>query len=177
MVQATVIFGLGSNLGDRQAHLEAAVRALTAIAGPLTHSRIFESRAVLPADAPATWNRPYLNMAVAGKTKLPAQALLATVKEMERTLGRSVSGVWGPREIDIDILAMDSQAIDTPELAIPHRELLGRDFALLPLCDVVPDWRYPMAGEFFQWSAADIVKHKGYAPGPHLRVTELSLHD
>ncbi len=102
--------------------------------------------------------------------------LLARVKAIERDLGRVSRCKWGPREIDIDILAMDDVTMDTPELTIPHRVLLERDFVLLPLADVAPDWRYPLR-RAVSWHGMPLKlpPPKVLHLGAHLRDTGLKL--
>ena len=170
-----VILGLGSNIGDRMQYLAAAVRRLSGMLQEMHMSRILESPAMLPPDASADMDRPYLNMAVSGKTDLTPQALLTEVKSLERELGRVQRSVWGPREIDIDILAMDGLVTQSPELTVPHRGILKRDFALLPLSDVAPDWKYPVAGSYYNMPVSEILAAKGYAIGNNLRDTGLTI--
>ncbi len=141
-----VIIGLGTNLGDRTAQLQRAVRELAAILSPIECSAVYEGKALLPAGAPAHWDMPFLNMALKGETSLTPRALLMEVKAIERRLGRTPQGHWGPREIDIDILAYGDLVLEEDDLIIPHAGLLSRDFALVPLADVAPQWRYPKAG-------------------------------
>lgn len=158
-----VIFGLGSNMEDRLAMLGAAVARLGTFIGNMTHSSIYECRALLPEDAPPEWDCSYLNMAVAGECGLPAREILKRIKQVEADLGRTPRRRWAPREIDIDILAMDKQVIEEDDLWVPHRELLSRDFALVPLAELAPDWRYPRAGEYHGRTAAEIVAAKQYS--------------
>lgn len=143
-----VILGLGSNVGDREAHLTDAIRMLGESAlATMTFSPVYESAAVLKPDAPEEWNRPFLNMAVMGETHLTPIALLRQLKCIENKLGRSNrNGIWAPREIDIDILAFDAVTIDTQELTIPHSRLCERSFALVPFVDLAPNWFYPDNG-------------------------------
>jgi 2-amino-4-hydroxy-6-hydroxymethyldihydropteridine diphosphokinase len=166
-----VILGLGSNYGDRRAHLLFALLRLTQVLGEVLPSRVYESKAVLPPDAPPEWDLPYLNMAVGGYTHLSPAELLAEIKLIERDLGRQVRGFWGPREIDIDILAYGQVVMETPELTIPHPELLKRDFALLPLVDIDSEWRYPAEGTYKGWKASDIAAAQGFKAGEHLKDT------
>jgi 2-amino-4-hydroxy-6-hydroxymethyldihydropteridine diphosphokinase len=140
-----IVLGLGSNLGLREEHLRRAVEALGKRIDNIVCSPVYESRALLPEGAPRSWDMPFLNVAVRGDTALEPRELLVQVKEIEKTLGRAPRGRWGPREIDIDILAYGGYVIAEPALVIPHRELLTRDFALIPLADVAPDWVHPLA--------------------------------
>jgi 2-amino-4-hydroxy-6-hydroxymethyldihydropteridine diphosphokinase len=171
-----VVLGLGSNIGDRQAYLASALAKLAPLLGDMRFSRVLESKALLPGGAEPSVGSPFLNMAVRGDTRLEPLALLQAIKAIERDLGRVARGVWCAREIDIDILAMDGVVLQSEGLNVPHHELLHRDFALIPLADVAPEWRYPVAGEFFGMTAEDIVTAKGYALGADLRETGIDFH-
>jgi len=171
-----VLLGLGSNVGDRMKYLDAAVRRLAVILTNTRLSRVFESRALLPENATPDMNLPYLNMVLAADTTHTPQALLADIKALEQALGRVQRQVWGPREIDIDILAMDDLVLDTPELSIPHPHMLARDFVLLPMADVAADWLYPVAGEHYGKPLNDLVQLYGYGTSEHLRDTGVRLH-
>lgn len=155
-----VILGLGANLGLREKYLHDAITQIKLFLTGIHCSHVYESSALLLKDAPAEWNRPYLNMAVRGNTTLKPQTLLKEIKKLEQLLGRTPSEHWGPREIDIDILAYGDEIISQPTLTIPHRELLHRDFALIPLADVAPDWVHPQAEGA---TAYELAAHK--APG------------
>ncbi len=145
-----IALGLGSNLGDRLLYLKKAVALLTgktvAFGTAARASHIYESQALLPPGAPASWNMPYYNMVLAGDTALTPHELLDVAKDIEHRLGRVARGYWGPREIDIDILAYGDRVLQATELTIPQRELLRRDFALVPMQEVAPDWAYPGEG-------------------------------
>lgn len=142
-----VVFGLGSNQGDRLAYMKQAKELLGTVASSLSCSPIYESLALLPEGAPKEWDIAFFNMAISGHTELEPHDLLEQVKLMEQTIGRQDRGHWGPREIDIDILAYGNEVISTPDLIIPHAGLLVRDFALVPLADIEPHWVYPVPGE------------------------------
>jgi 2-amino-4-hydroxy-6-hydroxymethyldihydropteridine diphosphokinase len=128
-----IFFGLGSNCGDRFANLVAARDALKAQVNILRCSSVYETPALLPENAPAEWDIPFLNAVISGETDLEPLALLEFVKKIESEIGRQHRGHWGPREIDIDILLMDGVAIQTELLTIPHLEMLKRDFVMMPL--------------------------------------------
>ena len=137
-----VILGLGGNLGNRAIHLKRAVSRLSRGCGAVLHgvrlSRIYESPALTPSGAPATWHLPYLNCALSGETTLEPGALLRRVKEIERSLGRQDHERWAPRVIDIDILWWNGSEVRCDGLTIPHPEILRRPFVLEPLCDLIP---------------------------------------
>ena len=139
-----VILGLGSNMGDRETHLNRAIEQLSPFIHTITRSPIYETSALLPEGADPSWDAPFLNMAIKGTTTLDPQALLTEIKTLEQTLGRTPRDRWAPREIDIDILAMNDTILHTPNLTIPHKELLNRDFALRPLTDIAPNWVHPI---------------------------------
>jgi len=152
-----IILGLGSNVGNRLQNLAKAVHIISkTVLAAVEVSPIYESEAVLRPDSPDDWNQPYLNMAVVGETHLSPLELLKEIKMIEKTLGRKDAGTWAPREIDIDILAYDSLVKEDEGLCIPHKELCRRAFALLPLADVAPNWRYPAEGAFKGKTAYEI---------------------
>jgi 2-amino-4-hydroxy-6-hydroxymethyldihydropteridine diphosphokinase/dihydropteroate synthase len=153
-----IILGLGANEGNRIAALKKAVEALSTILTEIQVSPLYESEALLPENAPADWNKPFLNQAVAGETALAPLRLLETLKKIEQTLGRIDRGRWSPREIDIDILAYHDEVIETADLTIPHKALLERDFALIPLAQVAPHWRYPVPGPDYGKTAEFLVQ-------------------
>ncbi len=142
-----VLLGLGSNVGDRLLHLRRAVRGLGKAASRelclIAISPIYESDALLPDGASVEWNRPYLNLAVLAETGLEPLDLLRWIKAAEVALGRRPAVRWSPREIDIDLLAIDGLTLNGPTLTLPHRDLLRRPFVLLPVADLVPEWALP----------------------------------
>ncbi len=140
----TVFLGLGANQGDRVDQLELAIAALERD-GFRVHrvSPLVESPAMLPAEAEASWDRPYLNIVVAGDTRLAPRTLLDTVKAIERELGREPGPRWSPRPIDIDILLWHDEIIREPELEIPHPGIAERDFVITPLLHIAPGARIP----------------------------------
>jgi 2-amino-4-hydroxy-6-hydroxymethyldihydropteridine diphosphokinase len=130
-----VFLGLGSNLGDRKQNLLAALDELRRLAdSPVKASSFYDT-------APAGYREQnrFLNAAVRLDTALAPEQLLAATQAIEKKLGRTPSFKWGPRVIDIDILAYGAKIIDTENLRIPHPELPSRKFVLEPLCDIAPD--------------------------------------
>ena len=126
------VLGLGSNLGDRAAHLRAAVDAL----GPEVEavSDVYETD---PVGGPE--QGPYLNLVVVLRTARSARALLARGQELEAAAGRVRLERWGPRTLDVDVLWIDGEEVDEPDLQVPHPRLFERAFVLVPLGDVAPD--------------------------------------
>lgn len=145
-----VLLGLGSNQGDRIAHLQEARQRLQEIPQLRVKkiSPVYVSDAMLPPHAPPNWAQPYLNAVVACETTLTPEDLLLALKHIETEMGRDpCSPHWGPRCIDLDILAWDDLQHTSTTLTIPHRGLLERPFALWPLADVAPFWVHPQTGE------------------------------
>lgn len=138
---ATVFLGLGTNLGDRAANLQAALVALSTIATVEATSAIYRTAPLYVTDQPA-----FFNMAVRIATPLTPRALLARLKAMEVELGRVASVRYGPRLIDLDILFYDDLVLDEPDLMIPHPRLHERRFALTPLADIAIGLRHPRLG-------------------------------
>jgi len=138
MAQACI--GLGSNLGDRQASLEAAVAALRA------HPRIRSlrvSRFVVTAPVGKTDQPDFLNGAAVLETDLTARELLELLLAVETRLGRVRAERWGPRVIDLDLLLYGDEIIDEPDLQVPHPRLHERLFVLEPLAEIAPNARHP----------------------------------
>lgn len=146
-----IILGLGSNIGDRLSHLRKALNAIKNLPGLVVQqvSPVYISDALLPDGSPPEWDQPYLNLALRCSTELEPEDLLAGLKNIEYTLGRKPEiRHWGPRIIDIDILAWKDRILATPSLTVPHANLTSRPFALWPLADVAPFWRFPLAGSY-----------------------------
>ena len=127
--------GLGSNEGDRLAHLQFAVDGLAARAGVVTAvSAVYETE---PMGGPP--QPDYLNAVVALDTTLDARGLLGVAKALEAEAGRDPGGTrWGPRPLDIDVLMVGDARVDDPDLTVPHPRLHQRGFVLAPLADVAP---------------------------------------
>jgi len=137
-----VILGLGTNSGDRLKNLRGALKFIKNIPTFSIQqiSPVYLSDALLPDNAPADWNMSYLNVALRCETNISPHELLQHVKRIEQKMGRIPNTKWGPRIIDIDILAWDDCVISDDILQIPHKELMHRPFALWPLLDVAPFW-------------------------------------
>jgi len=140
-----ILLALGSNIGDREAYLRRAREALYNVGvGVIKQSTILETAPLLPPDAPADWDIPFLNQVIVVETKHSPEALLDCAKTIEKALGRVNRGRWGPREIDIDLLAYNSELRQTAHLTLPHPGMLDREFVLKPLSEVAPEWRHPV---------------------------------
>jgi 2-amino-4-hydroxy-6-hydroxymethyldihydropteridine diphosphokinase len=116
---------LGSNLGDRAAHLEAARAAIAALPDSrvLAASTVEETAPLGGMDQP-----PYLNQMLLLETGLEPRALLAACQEIERRAGRVRDARWGPRTLDVDIVRFGDRTIIEPDLVVPHPGIAERDF-------------------------------------------------
>ena len=130
--------GLGSNLGDREATILAAVAALR---GVVAVSQLRETDPVGVTEQPA-----FLNGAVALETELSPRELLNSLLAVERELGRERRERWGPRTIDLDLLLYGTETLEEPGLTVPHPHLHERRFALEPLAELDPDLVVPGRG-------------------------------
>jgi 2-amino-4-hydroxy-6-hydroxymethyldihydropteridine diphosphokinase len=129
---------LGSNLGDRAAHLRAGREALGALPGTrlLASSSIEETAPLGGMTQP-----PYLNQMVLLETELEPRALLQACQTIERDEGRQRAERWGARTLDLDIVRFGKRQVKESDLIIPHPELANRDFWRRELAELSPDER------------------------------------
>lgn len=123
--------GLGSNLGDRAAHLRAAVASLADV---VAVSPVYETDPVGGPEQGA-----FLNLVVELDTNLDARGLLAECGELERAAERVREERWGPRTLDVDVLWIDGEQVADDDLVVPHPRMWARRFVLAPLADLAPD--------------------------------------
>ena len=138
----TVYLGLGSNIGDRDANLSAALRALAVIVTIERVSSVYDTAPMLYTDQPR-----FHNLVCRATTSLTPDALLQVVKEIERQLGRASGPRYGPRVIDIDLLLYDRLIFNSAALTIPHPRMAERAFVLAPLAEIAPALTHPVLGE------------------------------
>jgi 2-amino-4-hydroxy-6-hydroxymethyldihydropteridine diphosphokinase len=143
--------GLGANLGPREVTLLRAADLLAAADGVevVAVSQLRETEPVGLVEQPT-----FLNGAVAIDTSLPPRALLDLLLEIERSLGRVRGERWGPRTIDLDLLAYGDQRVDEEGLHVPHPRLHERRFALAPLAELDPALEIPGLGTVSELIAA-----------------------
>jgi 2-amino-4-hydroxy-6-hydroxymethyldihydropteridine diphosphokinase / dihydropteroate synthase len=142
-----VYLGLGSNIGDRRANIAQALESL-ARGGDrvLRVSSVVESPAMLPDDAPADWNRPFLNIVAECEARGTPEELLVRLKRIEQQLGRGEHDRWAPRTIDLDILLWGNERIASERLTVPHPGITERAFVLTPLAALAPLATIPGCG-------------------------------
>ena len=130
---------LGSNIGDREAHLREAIRRLETTGKVSALSSFYETE---PVDF--TQQALFLNCAVRLETSLAASDLMSRLLEIERELGRERVLKKGPRTIDIDILLFGDLVVNSAELTIPHPAMAERRFVLEPLAEIAPGVVHPV---------------------------------
>ncbi len=138
----TIFLGLGTNLGDRTANLQAAIDGLAEKVVITAVSPIYQTPPWGVTDQP-----DFLNLCLVAETDLLPAELLTFVKNLELELGRQPAKRWGPRLIDIDILFYANQLVETETVTVPHPRLAERAFVLRPLADIAPDFVHPVLGE------------------------------
>lgn len=135
--------GLGSNLGDRQQLLAEALAALDDVVGV---SDLYETDPIGGVE-----QDPFLNVVVQLETTKTARGLLEVGRALEREAERVRKVRWGPRTLDVDVLWVDGETVDEPDLTVPHPRMRDRAFVMVPLADLAPDlvgdWSDPGEGE------------------------------
>ena len=136
----SAFLGLGSNLGDRKANIESAIRGLRQTDTQVTQaSPVYKTEPV--EFIQQEW---FLNQVVRIATRLGPVALLGLCQSIEASLGRQRTIPKGPRSIDLDILLYDDLNLSEPNLIIPHPRLHMRRFVLVPLSDIAQDLVHPV---------------------------------
>ena len=168
-----VCLGIGSNLGDRINNISKAVSLLSAnkILNNIKSSRVYESKAVLLSGSPKDWDRDYYNSVIKGNTELLPNKLLEKIKEIEKEMGRVDRGRWSPRLIDIDILTYGEEQYIMDNLKIPHPLMLNREWVMTPLVEINPKWHYPVRGDYYMMTIADIAQ-KIVHKNPNCKIPE-----
>ena len=138
-----VAIALGSNLGDRQAHLSWAVERMGEWLDGLRVSSFIETEPV-GVDEPQP---AYLNAAVVAETTLEPDDVLQRLLALERDRGRTRPGFRASRTLDLDLILYGDRVIDTPGLTVPHPRFRDRAFVLVPLAQIAPEWRDPVTGK------------------------------
>ncbi|MDP9268721.1 MAG: 2-amino-4-hydroxy-6-hydroxymethyldihydropteridine diphosphokinase [Acidobacteriota bacterium] len=144
-----VYLGLGSNLGDRRANLEAAISRIAELGAIVAQSSLYETEPVDMAPAPHSGTPQwFLNCVLTLETELMPKQLLSRLLEIERALGRKRSRASQarktPRTIDLDVLLFGNSIVETAGLVIPHPAMHQRRFVLEPLAEIAPETRHPV---------------------------------
>ena len=153
------ILSLGSNLGDRAAHLRTVVADLGAAV--VAVSPVFETAPWGVTDQPDFLNA----VLVAEDPELDAWGWLRRGQALEDASGRVREQRWGPRTLDVDVLWVDGETVDTPDLEVPHPRMFERAFVLVPLADVAADV-LPAGYDVAAAAAAEGVRNVGRLERP-----------
>ena len=147
---ARAFVGVGANLGDPAAQVRAAIAALAALPGTLlvTASSLYRTAPVGYADQP-----DFVNAAALLETALAPRALLEALQAIEARSGRARSFKDAPRALDLDLLLYGEEALDEPDLVVPHPRLHRRAFALAPVVEIDPAAVIPGRGPARDWLA------------------------
>lgn len=140
--------GVGSNVGDRLAHLRAAVAGLPDVVGV---SPLYETEALGGPEGQGA----YLNAVVELDTELGARRLMHIGQEVEASRGRVRTERWGPRTLDVDVLLVGDEVVDEEDLVVPHPRMWERRFVLAPLADLAPELVDP---ELLERAQGEVVK-------------------
>jgi 2-amino-4-hydroxy-6-hydroxymethyldihydropteridine diphosphokinase len=138
-----VAVALGSNCGDRRAHLDYAVSTLRTLLTNLTVSRYYETIPVGVSGPQAL----FLNAAAVGDTTMSGRALLDALLAIEHERGRERPYANAPRTLDLDVILFGDAIVEEPGLQVPHPRFRERRFVLEPLAEVAPDLRDPVSGK------------------------------
>ncbi|MBV8060943.1 MAG: 2-amino-4-hydroxy-6-hydroxymethyldihydropteridine diphosphokinase [Alphaproteobacteria bacterium] len=156
-----VALALGTNMGVRIQSLRHAVEGLSSFVHDTHLSPVYETPAAYVTDQP-----DFYNMTLTGRTQLAPEALLKAVKDLEHDLGRRQSFRYGPRLIDIDIIFYGQQAVNLPNLTVPHALMHEREFVLRPLNDIAPDWVHTVRGQTVAEMLTALKQDAAIAVGP-----------
>jgi 2-amino-4-hydroxy-6-hydroxymethyldihydropteridine diphosphokinase len=166
--ERTIVLSLGSNLGDRAGHLQAGIDSL-AVAGlaPSAVSSVYQSSPVGGPEQP-----DYLNAVLLAVSDLPATAVLGLCQAAEEISGRVRTIRWGPRTLDVDIIASGDEVSADPALTLPHPRAHERAFVLIPWHEVDPDASLPGYGPVADLIAGLRAGGVARLGGPRLRIDD-----
>ena len=169
-----VYLGLGTNLGDKAANLQAAVKLINEKIGKVTSLSSFYETAPWGFDS----KHSFLNAAAEVETVLSPAEVLHLTQYIERELGRtkkSSGGVYSDRLIDIDILLYDQLIIHTPELTLPHPLMTKRDFVMMPLIEIAGEVVHPVFQQPLKDPLPPTINNEKREASPSLIIIPLKL--
>ncbi len=172
MAVTEVFIGVGSNMGDRQANITSAVKALSQYGKIGLVSSLYETEPVGFAEQP-----DFLNCVIGLETGIAAAILLENLKEIEKAVGRKSSFRNAPRPIDLDILFYGKRIFkpelleSRPRLEVPHPRLHTRAFVLVPLAEIAPSFIHPVIKKSVQQMLSELVVEKRVAKWGELTLT------
>jgi 2-amino-4-hydroxy-6-hydroxymethyldihydropteridine diphosphokinase len=139
-MQSSIFILLGSNLGDRNSHLNYARQEISRLAGDIiTVSSVYKTDAWGNTEQPA-----FFNQVIEIQSNLTPKELLFTILKIEKNAGRVREAKWGPRVLDLDILFFGDTILVSDDLTIPHPQIANRRFTLLPLAEIASTFIHPV---------------------------------
>jgi 2-amino-4-hydroxy-6-hydroxymethyldihydropteridine diphosphokinase len=156
-VKRQVAIAIGSNLGERESHLEFARSRLRAL---LSDPRASTTRETAPVGVPGA-QPPFLNAALVGTTSMAPRELLAELLAIESDRGRERPFPGAARTLDLDLVLFGDQVVDQPGLIVPHPRFRDRTFVLEPLAEIAPDLRDPVTGKTMM-ELLNLVRERGH---------------
>lgn len=144
----SVILALGSNLGDKKNNILRALELLKKFSEIIKISSNYNSKALLKENSPKEWDMDFLNCVILLETDLQLRNFFEKTKEIENIIseGKREKNNWSPRKIDIDIIDWNNEIIEQADLTIPHSRIHERDFVLVPLYEIQPQYEHPKTG-------------------------------
>jgi len=152
-----IYIGLGANLNAPEEQLKKALKSIAQISGCslIQYSSFYRSAPMGPQD-----QDDYVNAVAKISSNLPPLELLDNLQKIEQQQGRvRKEERWGPRTLDLDILLIDNEIINTARLTVPHYGIKLRNFVLVPLLEIAPELRLPDGDSIA--SLAEVVGHQG----------------
>lgn len=154
----TVYAAFGSNMGDKEKHINNGLLMLNAFPG----IRVVRASEIMHSEPyGGVEQEDFLNGAVKLQTYLSPWELLEALHEIEAAEERERSIHWGPRTLDLDIIFYDDLVMDEEELCIPHTDMQNREFVLVPLMELAPEKRHPVFGKSVQEMLMELKKENG----------------
>lgn len=152
---SNIFLGIGSNKGSKESLISQALERIGADA----EIELVKSSSIYETKPYGVKNQDnFLNLVIEIKSNYQPGELFKRLKKLEKELGRKVSKRWGPREIDIDILFYDDVLLDDDNLTIPHKDLINRDFVLVPMNEIAPNFIHPVLGKKISELLSDVVE-------------------
>lgn len=135
----SAVLGLGTNLGNKGSNLASALKYISGFCNIDKVSSVYKTQSLLKDG-----QSDYFNLCVLVRTDFTPLQLLQAVKNIEKIMGRTNTGRWYTRIIDIDIIDYDNSVFSYKNLTIPHAEMENRSFVLLPMLEIIPDYKHPI---------------------------------
>jgi len=133
--------GIGSNVGDKIKHCGRAIAEIS----QLKQNRLIAQSSLYKTEPLGYTEQDwFINCVIEIETSFTVHELLRVLKDLELSMGRKKTFTWGPRVIDLDILFFNDEALQSEELTIPHPEIQGRAFVLVPLCEIAGNYIHPL---------------------------------